>query len=243
MEDGGSDSETMAHRTPALTTKSGRLIQAPNTFSPVVRTPQIVRRGRGRGGRLSSGLMRGAGYAGSFGSGSGSGKGGSRVPCKICTRSAGTMSNVLLNCAICHGGWHQFCHDPPVAEAFRTGGWLCGGCEAIKTTKGTGPNISTEAVRLHPCHLSHIIPTRLPGPNRAMLMTQLETRLPKKPKQRHPSQPPSPRLSNPQRHPTSQPTPSRRQPTNRHRHHNRRGASPPQHNSHLPHRRRQRPLR
>lgn len=111
--------------TPLTTrTKSGRSVNKPVAFVPVIPEPsQGVKR------RKSAKVMLAA-------------------KCKTCNRDVDPSNNRIVFCDTCSTAYHQYCHNPPIDNEVVTvleKEWLCAPCRRSKETVVAGTEELTAA--------------------------------------------------------------------------------------------------
>ncbi|CAI6340217.1 unnamed protein product [Periconia digitata] len=111
-EESDDDSDISSSYTPLPTrTKSGRNINKPVAFVPVIPEPtQTVKRRRSTKTILAA-------------------------QCKICHRGTDPGNNRIVFCDNCTTAYHQYCHNPPIDNEVVTvleKEWLCGPCSRSK---------------------------------------------------------------------------------------------------------------
>ncbi|KAJ4332691.1 hypothetical protein N0V87_008187 [Didymella glomerata] len=124
------DSDASETYTPQPTrTKSGRNVQKPVTFVPVIPepTPGVKR-------RKSTKTMLAA-------------------KCKTCQRDTDPSQNRIVFCDSCSTAYHQYCHSPPVSNEVVTvleKEWLCGPCARSKESvvQGTENLVAAESLSI-----------------------------------------------------------------------------------------------
>lgn len=66
-------------------------------------------------------------------------KPGEAAVCKNCGRGHSPAANVIVFCDGCNTPWHQYCHNPPIADEvvkIEDKEWLCGDCGLLRSEKG-----------------------------------------------------------------------------------------------------------
>lgn len=111
-DDDDDDSDASESYTPQATrTKSGRSVNKPVAFVPVIPEPTSgVKR------RKSTKTMLAA-------------------KCKTCHRDTDPSQNRIVFCDSCSTAYHQYCHNPPISNEVATvleKEWLCGPCARSK---------------------------------------------------------------------------------------------------------------
>lgn len=126
VQDDDDDSDASESYTPQPTrTKSGRSVNKPVAFVPVIPepTPGVKR-------RKSTKTMLSA-------------------KCKTCQRDTDPSQNRIVFCDSCNTAYHQYCHNPPISNEVVTvleKEWLCGPCARSKenVVQGTEHLVSAE---------------------------------------------------------------------------------------------------
>lgn len=124
------DSDASESYTPQPTrTKSGRSVNKPVAFVPVIPepTPGVKR-------RKSTKTMLAA-------------------KCKTCRRDTDPSQNRIVFCDSCSTAYHQYCHNPPISNEVVTvleKEWLCGPCARAKESvvQGTEHLVAAESLSI-----------------------------------------------------------------------------------------------
>ncbi|UPX14458.1 uncharacterized protein EKO05_0004938 [Ascochyta rabiei] len=129
-DDDDDDSDASESYTPQTTrTKSGRSVNKPVAFVPVIPepTPGVKR-------RKSAKTMLAA-------------------KCKTCRRDTDPAQNRIVFCDSCSTAYHQYCHDPPISNEVVTvleKEWLCDPCARSKQSvvQGTEHLVAAESLSI-----------------------------------------------------------------------------------------------
>ncbi|KAL8838766.1 MAG: hypothetical protein Q9176_004839 [Flavoplaca citrina] len=139
-DDEKDDSDVSEIITPLPTqSRSGRKITHANTFSPVVIDLEEKRKPSTPAKNTKAIIT----IAGSPEPTSRKGrqrasKPGETSVCKNCGRGHSPASNMIVFCDGCNGPWHQFCHDPPIAQdviSVEEREWFCADCQVLREEK------------------------------------------------------------------------------------------------------------
>lgn len=125
LSDSESDSDDY---TPQETeTRSGRQVNRPSAYQPVIESP--TSRSKAEGERPRKKQYRGKEHS---------------ALCELCMRGHGPQGNAIVFCDGCNHAWHQGCHNPPIANELITDAakeWFCNGCsKANKPPEAPGPS-------------------------------------------------------------------------------------------------------
>ena len=159
-DDEKDDSDVSEIITPLPTqSRSGRKITHANTFSPVVIDLEEKRKPSTPAKNTKAIIT----IAGSPEPTSRKGrqrasKPGETSVCKNCGRGHSPASNMIVFCDGCNGPWHQFCHDPPIAQeviSVEEREWFCADCQVLREEKAhvegkvSAPTLSIVEVSSH----------------------------------------------------------------------------------------------
>ncbi|EER26552.1 PHD-finger motif containing protein [Coccidioides posadasii C735 delta SOWgp] len=68
------------------------------------------------------------------------------ITCEHCQRGHSPSGNPIVFCDDCNGGWHRFCHDPPIEVEVvnvKESQWFCRACRPVKAPSPITPVAST----------------------------------------------------------------------------------------------------
>ncbi|PGH10912.1 hypothetical protein AJ80_07355 [Polytolypa hystricis UAMH7299] len=148
---GDSDSDSDSEPTPMITThtKSGRQVHRPSLFVPSVHSTQEglpVAASEGHQQPQSQQQQQGQQPLRKRRRVYRKGK-EMHVTCKHCDRAHSPATNTIVFCDDCNQAWHQFCHDPPIANeviSVKEEEWFCRECRPL-TAEEEGDDTLGEA--------------------------------------------------------------------------------------------------